>query len=191
MAPRSPFGAHRRAAIALVLLEQEEGLEVLLIERAHREGDPWSGHIALPGGHVEPSDADLAATAERETIEEVGLDLRRAGERLGQLSECSPVRGVPLTVRPYVYLLAERPELTLGDEVQRALWVPIAPLQRGERRATHLHVGAGQQVEFPAWDVGGHLVWGLTYRVLSELFSRFRGLSAAESAELDNSHQPR
>jgi 8-oxo-dGTP pyrophosphatase MutT (NUDIX family) len=91
-----PLVGARRAAIALVLLEQESALEVLLIERAQRDGDPWSGHMALPGGHVEPSDSDLGATAERETFEEVGLDLQRWGERLGQLSDCTPVRGVPI-----------------------------------------------------------------------------------------------
>jgi 8-oxo-dGTP pyrophosphatase MutT (NUDIX family) len=189
--PEVPLPGQRRAAIALILLEVDASLEVLLIERAERSGDPWSGHMALPGGHLEPTDVDLAATAERETLEEVGLDLRRSGERLGRLSDSAPVRGVPIAVRPYVYLLQARPVLALSDEVRQAWWVPIAPLQRGERRTTFSFSRAGQQRQFPAWDVDGHIVWGLTYRVLDEFFRRFNEVSGLASAKLDNSQQPR
>jgi 8-oxo-dGTP pyrophosphatase MutT (NUDIX family) len=175
----APLGAapessgSRRAAIALILLELDSSLEVLLIERATRSGDPWSGHMALPGGHAEPSDTDLSATAERETLEEVGLDLRRAAEQLGRLSDRSPAQGMAIGVRPFVYLLHARPTLTLSEEVRQAMWVPVAPLQRGERRTTFRFSRAGQAREFPAWDIDGHIVWGLTYRVLEEFFRRF------------------
>lgn len=49
-------------------------LEVLLIKRATRRGDPWSGDVAFPGGHVETGETDVEA-AVRETMEEIGLDL--------------------------------------------------------------------------------------------------------------------
>jgi 8-oxo-dGTP pyrophosphatase MutT (NUDIX family) len=166
----------RQAAIAVILLEREVGLEVLLIERAIREGDPWSGHMARPGGHREPEDADLAVTAERETREEVGLDLHRNGERLGRLSDCEPVRAVPIAVRPFVYLLSARPEFALGAEVTHALWVPIAPLIAGERQTTFNLARSGQNFKFPAWDIDGRVVWGLTHRVLSELFARLNAV---------------
>jgi 8-oxo-dGTP pyrophosphatase MutT (NUDIX family) len=179
--PESPLAGPRTAAIALILLVEQAGLEALLIERATRDGDPWSGHMALPGGHAEPSDADLGATAERETLEEVGLDLRAAAERLGRLSDCEPVRGVPIAVRPFVYLLEHRPTLTLSAEVRRGLWVPTLPLQRGERRATHTFERAGRDLEFPAWDVDGRIVWGLTYRVLDEFFRRFNAVFGPQS----------
>jgi 8-oxo-dGTP pyrophosphatase MutT (NUDIX family) len=189
--PELPLPGERHAAIALILLEVDANLEVLLIERAERNGDPWSGHMALPGGHLEPTDADLGAAAERETLEEVGLDLRHFGERLGRLTDSAPVRGVPIAVRPFVYLLQTRPVLALSEEVRQALWVPIAPLQRGERQTTFSFSRAGQQRQFPAWDIDGHIVWGLTYRVLDEFFRRFNEVSGLESATLDNSQQPR
>ena len=147
--------------------------------------------MALPGGHAESSDADLGATAERETLEEVGLDLRATGERIGQLTDSEPVRGVAIAVRPFVYLLTGEPSLTLSAEVRQALWVPILPLHRGEHRTRHSFSRAGQTLVFPAWDVGGHIVWGLTYRVLDEFFRRFIGVSGSGSAELDNSRQSR
>ena len=189
--PDAPLAGQRNAAIALILLEVEASLEVLLIERAERAGDPWSGHMALPGGHVEPSDADLAATAERETWEEVGLDLRQAGERLGRLSDSAPARGTAIAVRPFVYLLQARPTLLLSEEVRAAFWVPMGPLQRGERQTKFSFERAGQALIFPAWDIDGRVVWGLTYRVLDEFLGRFNEVSAPAAGMLDNSQQPR
>ena len=174
--PEPELEGPRTAAIALILLEHEAALELLLIERATREGDPWSGHMALPGGHRDNSDGDLRATAERETFEEVGLDLRAHGERMGRLSDNVPFRGVPIAVRPYVYLLGARPNLSLSSEVRKALWVPVAPLLAGEGHTTHSVSRGDQRFEFPAWDIEGHRVWGLTYRVLDEFFGRFNAL---------------
>ncbi|HEV8382740.1 MAG TPA: CoA pyrophosphatase, partial [Gemmatimonadales bacterium] len=74
------------AAVAVILHESDDGLEALFIHRAVRVGDTWSGQIAFPGGRREPSDHDLLATAIRETLEEVGVDLSRA-ERLGVLDD--------------------------------------------------------------------------------------------------------
>jgi 8-oxo-dGTP pyrophosphatase MutT (NUDIX family) len=175
-----PLPGVRQAAIAVILAPHGLSLDVLLIERAIREGDPWSGHMALPGGHLDPTDADLGATAERETREEVGLDLRDGGEPLGRLSDCAPLRGVPIAVRPFVYLLQARPALSLSSEVKQALWVPIAPLLSGQQRSTFSFARGGQSLKFPAWDIEGHLVWGLTYRVLDELFQRLNALSGPE-----------
>src|SRR6185503_17634978 len=66
----------RLAVVALVLREGLEGPELLVIKRSEAEHDHWSGHMALPGGRVEPEDESLLATAARETFEEVGLDPR-------------------------------------------------------------------------------------------------------------------
>lgn len=49
--------------------------EVLFIKRASREGDRWTGHVALPGGKRDPEDADDRAAAVREASEEIGFDL--------------------------------------------------------------------------------------------------------------------
>ena len=51
-APGLHVGGVPRAAVAIVLRQGDPGLEFLLIKRAEREGDPWSGQVALPGGHL-------------------------------------------------------------------------------------------------------------------------------------------
>src|SRR5204863_9089886 len=100
----------RPAAVSLVLVEGAEGAELLLIKRAERAGDPWSGQIALPGGRQDPGDADLLATAVRETREETGVDLATA-ERLGILDDLAPRTASlpPVIVRPFVFALPRRP----------------------------------------------------------------------------------
>src|SRR5688500_11808432 len=85
--PDTTSGPARRAAVALVLRDGPQGLELLFIRRAEHPLDPWSGQIAFPGGRAEPGDADLRTTAIRETAEELGFDLAADAEYLGHLDE--------------------------------------------------------------------------------------------------------
>ena len=67
--------ARKRAAVVLALRGEALDAEALFIVRATDERDPWSGHVALPGGREEPGDADLLETALRELREETGLEV--------------------------------------------------------------------------------------------------------------------
>jgi 8-oxo-dGTP pyrophosphatase MutT (NUDIX family) len=160
-----------RAAVAVVLREGNEGPEFIVIHRAHRRGDPWSGHMALPGGRQQPSDRDLYMTAARETREEVGVDLERDGERLGHLDDLRAIgRGRPLDliITPFVCAVHLPVGLTPNHrEVQSAFWVPLASLRRHDARGVFRHEFAGQQMEHPAFLYRGHTIWGLTHRILS------------------------
>lgn len=175
---RSPGGGEvRRSAVAVVLREASADVEpdILLIRRAEREGDPWSGHMGLPGGRMDATDEDILATAIRETREEVGIDLARTATLLGQLDDLPAVaRGKPvdLVITPFVFVLAVAadPELTVNDEVAEVLWAGLGPLARGERPTTMSYSYEGRRVDLPAHDVGGRIVWGLTYRILEMLF---------------------
>ncbi len=171
----------RPAAVALVLVPVSAdggggggggrgGLEILLIRRAERADDPWSGQIAFPGGRQEESDPDLLATAIRETREETGVDLS-AAERLGTLDDLYPRTPTlpPVVVRPFVFALAARPALLPSDEVQRAFWMPLAHLsESGVRREVTLTL-RGAKRTFPAYLVGNgdEVVWGMTERILT------------------------
>jgi 8-oxo-dGTP pyrophosphatase MutT (NUDIX family) len=158
----------RPAAVALVLLEGPQGLEILLIRRAERADDPWSGQIALPGGRYDVGDRDLFATAVRETREETGVDLS-AAERLGVLDDLHPRTPTlpPVVVRPFVFALSRRAGLVPSDEVQRAFWLPLGRLSDpGVRRAVTLTLHGAVRT-FPAYLVDDELIWGLTERILT------------------------
>src|SRR6266508_5523842 len=156
------------AAVAVILHEGDEGLEALFIHRAVRAGDVWSGQIAFPGGRRDPGDADLRATAIRETMEEVGVDLSGA-ERLGVLDDLYPRTSAlpPVVVRPFVCALTRRAALVPSDEVQRAFWLPLARLSEpGVRREVTLTLRGGTHT-LPAYLVDDDLIWGMTERILT------------------------
>ena len=158
----------RPAAVALVLLEGQQGLEILIIKRAEREDDPWSGQMAFPGGRYGAGDLDLEATAVRETREETGVDLSGA-ERLGALDDLYPRTSLlpPVVVRPFVFALSRRAALVPSDEVQRAFWLPLERLSEpGVRRDATLTLRGGTHT-LPAYLVDDDLIWGMTERILT------------------------
>lgn len=167
--------ARRRAAVAAILRDDGYGPELLLIERARRAGDPWSGQMSFPGGKIEPADASLKDAAIRETEEEVGLRLADA-EHLGQLDDQEgrhAGRPAGLIVSSFVYALEGEPRLEAGDEVADTLWVPLSRLLDPSHQVEHRHhLDPGRT--YPGIRVSGserHVVWGLTYRFLEIFFS--------------------
>jgi 8-oxo-dGTP pyrophosphatase MutT (NUDIX family) len=148
---------------------------LLLIRRAERTGDPWSGHMALPGGRREPGDVDLAATAIRETAEEVGVGLPRSA-LLGSLDDVVPRTPVlpPIAVRPYVFVLPNRPALVLNPEVAAARWVLLDHLLHpATYHAVRIQI-RGESREFPAYQLEDAIVWGMTERVVTGVLDQVR-----------------
>jgi 8-oxo-dGTP pyrophosphatase MutT (NUDIX family) len=167
-----PADGLRQAAVAMVLAEGKSGAEVLFIERARSLGDPWSGHMAFPGGRVDPTDPSGRAAAERETLEEVGLSLVGA-ELLGRLDDRkgNPRTHPELVISAFVYHAPVPGELAINHEVQDAFWFPLDGLLD---RARHVQYTAHGEYEFPGILVGEpdrHVVWGLTYSFLESFFS--------------------
>ncbi len=166
------------AAVAAVLRPGDDTVELLIIERAERRGDPWSGQLAFPGGRREPQDADDRATAERETREELGLDLG-AARWLTRLSTVSGRRatGRRLEVAAHVYGLDADAavELRPNEEVADAFWVPLRHLVTAENAMRYRYAGLPLQ-RFDAIRVHGQLgervLWGLTLRFVEDLLER-------------------
>ena len=163
-------GNFARAGVAIVLRDTPTGAAFVVIHRAHRSGDPWSGHMALPGGRQHPEDPDLPSTAARETREEVGLDLARGGRLIGTLDDLRAIGGgrpLDLVITPFVFAFTGPGDLTPDQtEVQSAFWVPLASLRRGDARGTYRHQHAGYDLDYPAFLYGGYTIWGLTHRIL-------------------------
>jgi len=174
-----PDGIARLAAIALVLRPSADGEpELLMIKRAEAERDPWSGHIACPGGRMDPGDRNLEQTAIRETWEETGIDLARDGIILGTLDDISPRTPSlpPLIIRPFV--AAVKPEITIVEsiEVAEAFWVPLAAIRATEAWGTGLVPirGTGER-EVDVFRHGDYTVWGLTHRALTQFLALVEG----------------
>lgn len=154
-----------QAAVAVVLAPGDDGLAMAFIERTVRNGDRWSGQMALPGGRREPGDADLAATARRETAEEVGLTLPAPVGRLDD-QRGRTTKGL---VAPFVFALDERPALVPEPtEVAAADWIALSFLFDPGNAVKHRFLG----VPFPAIGHRERAIWGLTHRVLDDLASR-------------------
>lgn len=167
---RPPVGM--RAATALIVSAQPEP-QFVVIRRAEREGDRWSGHAALPGGKVDAADPDVESTARRETFEEVGIVL---GETAGRLDDIGGriQRGVVSTV---VFALDEAVPFKCDPrEVAAAHWVPMSVLADRKARVRYPSRCFGP---WPAFDVrtgsapphDSLIVWGLTHRILSSFWS--------------------
>jgi 8-oxo-dGTP pyrophosphatase MutT (NUDIX family) len=153
-----------QAATAVVIAPGAGALEVAFIERAERPSDRWSGDMALPGGVRDPGDADLAATAARETYEEIGVALGAPDGRLDD-QRGRTRRGV---VASYVYTLDHRPDLRPDPtEVAAALWIPLPWLFDPAAAIRHRWTG----IPFPAIRHEGRIIWGLTHRILGSLAS--------------------
>lgn len=165
--PRDPTLSE---AAVLLALRPTEPLELLLIERAEKEGDPWSGHMALPGGRRQPGDADLLATALRETTEETGLVVD-PGAVLGELDELRPGarRRFSITVSPWVAVVDPGARLTLAPaEVETALWVPLPHLASEDAVDELLVELEGEPRSFPALSYQEYVIWGLTHRIIED-----------------------
>lgn len=173
----------REAAVSLVLRSQAGAAELLVIKRAERERDHWSGHLALPGGRRDKRDADLYETALRETREEVGLDLAAGGEVLGRLATVRPMSPLAPQVAVTPYVAVAPPEYHAGEtgeapmelepnyEVALAFWVPVSVLRAGGRSEMYRMVVAGAEREWPAYPSPHGPIWGLTERILTDFLA--------------------
>ena len=159
----------QRAAVAVIVTAEAEPA-MLFVRRQERIGDPWSGHVAFPGGYAEPTDGSAAATAVRETEEETGLVLSPS-EALGTLDDVYP-RSVHLpkvVVTPVAFCVSMRRPVAPRAEIAATTWLPLAEVfSAGNRRPLELVLPSGRQA-FESIVVGEFIIWGLTERILSQI----------------------
>lgn len=157
------------AAVAILHARGPEE-SVLLIRRAERENDPWSGHWSFPGGRCEPEDSDPLHTALRELKEECGIDLGRehleaalppllAGRKTGRF----------LLVAPFLFHVdGELPTTLDPREAVEALWTPLSILRDPARHSPQSVPGQPKEFKFPAIELNGVPLWGFTYRLITD-----------------------
>lgn len=162
------------AAVMMVLIERDENYSMLFIKRPDNERDPFSGHMAFPGGRMEPVDAGKDETAIRETIEEVGIDISKSGRIIGSLDDVIPnnPRARNYIVTPYLSLLNEEVPMTLDPrEVEKALWIPVPHLLDERNTETRMRDRGGRMITDYVFNYDGHIIWGMTGRILHHFLS--------------------
>jgi 8-oxo-dGTP pyrophosphatase MutT (NUDIX family) len=164
---------HAEAAVALILAGTGNDLSLAAIRRAEHPLDPWSGHMALPGGRASAEDSGARAVAERETLEEVGLALNNS-HWIGPLSHVVVRLEAPdrrMILSPFVYYLGEKLQpFAASDEVAEAYWIPLSHLWDPRNASRFVWERNGARLLYPAIRFGDSAIWGLTFRVLT-LFS--------------------
>ena len=174
-----PQPTRTMAAVALVLRpgtrsDGKADLEALFIRRAEHEDDPWSGDLAFPGGRIDPEDHDERSAAERETLEELALDLTGA-RRLGRLSD---VRGHAESIRvsAFVYGIDGDPTLVPNYEIGEAFWSSLADCVDSERQAVREFSYLDQTAEMPTIrlleDERAPVLWGITYKFMDDFMAK-------------------
>lgn len=164
----------RQAAVAIVVKENGHDLDILFIKRATVDGDPWSGQMAFPGGHMEEHDQNLVMAAIRETHEETGIQLTPQ-QYIGAISHQRPTsrsRGREIIVAPHVFGIAEEPEVDPNHEVDDIVWGSLSKMADGTLHGTEVLEFGGNTATFNGYKLASErFVWGLTYRALQTFFS--------------------
>ena len=164
----------KRSAVAMILQVRAGELHILMIKRAEREGDPWSGHMAFPGGRMDKPDAHGYAVAVRETEEEVGLSLGPEDQCIGRLTDLNarPHRGTfGMAVSPFVFRLEREVQFSPNHEVAEVVWVPLEFLldENNGRRDDRERDGVLLETWEYCW--GEHRIWGATGHMVRQFIS--------------------
>ena len=169
-----PRATTRQAAVAIIVRDTAAGPQLLFIQRAVKDGDPWSGQMAFPGGHKDPIDDSLRAAAMRETLEETGLSLADA-DYLGALDhQHAQPRGrvLDMLIAPHVFQIEGDPTFQPNHEVAEVVWAPLTAMATNALHDTETKPMAGTPTVFNGYRLErGHFVWGLTYRMLKTFFA--------------------
>jgi 8-oxo-dGTP pyrophosphatase MutT (NUDIX family) len=171
----------KRSAVAMILREREGQSEVLMIKRAEHEGDPWSGHMAFPGGRMERQDRHGLDVALRETREEIGheLDPSTCIGRLSEIMTHPRLRKRPMVISPYLFRLEREARFKPNYEVDEVIWIPVAFLADAGNRDSLTWKGSGASFTLPCYRYEGRTIWGLSLMMLDELLTLLPASSLA------------
>ncbi|MBC8172038.1 MAG: CoA pyrophosphatase [Anaerolineae bacterium] len=157
--------------LALLFPNTDDLLHIVLTRRADALRG-HSGQVSFPGGKRDPEDISFAATALRETCEELGIC--EAIEIIGELSQLY-IPPSNFNVYPSVGYLPMLPRLLpAADEVAEVFTVPLDLLLDASIHREEIREFGTTKVHVPYYDLCGHKVWGATGIMLSELEHRLR-----------------
>ena len=161
-------------AAVLVPLHLKRGVLHAVFTRRHHDLPRHAGEISFPGGRRDDADADLVATALRETHEEVGLPPESV-EVIGAL-EPIPTVVTGYAIHPFVGVVPGNFRWTPSDgEVAAVIDLPLPDVAAGYGRRRLVRRGAAIRTD--TYVVGDHMIWGATARIVSDLLDRVGSLA--------------
>ncbi len=166
---------YKESAVAVVLFEVETTLQCILIQRTEYTGK-HSGQISFPGGKKDNEDADLLATAIRECLEEIGVDIS-SSEYLGKLTQVYiPVSG--FLVEPHVFYYPEVPVFVQQEREVAAVFTISLDELIAEDVMSEMKVTTENKLvkmNVPCFNIRDKQIWGATALILNELREVIRG----------------
>ncbi|MFK7731397.1 MAG: CoA pyrophosphatase [Pseudomonadales bacterium] len=174
-----------RAAVTMILREtqrhpddlHDDGIEVLMMRRAERKGDPWSGHMSFPGGKMDSKDDNSFEASLRELAEETGIprpdDALRSVGRLSDVLTRNHSGRKPMVVTPFVFELMEEVEFSPNHEVAELVWIPLGFLGNPAHREVMHWDFRGTRINLPCYYYQGRRIWGLSLTMLDEMVLLF------------------
>jgi 8-oxo-dGTP diphosphatase len=159
-----------RGAVAVLLKEETGDLCLLMIRRHESSRDPWSGQMAFPGGHADSQDRTLFDTVARETLEEVGIDIRKQ-TFLGCLRNVEP-KNAPMIVAPFIFLVEGDVRPRTSSEAKEIIWIPMSfLLDRNNVSSTIVPID-GKEIRMGCYEYSSHIIWGMSFRIIREIVSK-------------------
>ena len=146
------WGEPRHASVGILIAGAKQNPSICFIRRAKWERDPWSEHIAFPGGS-RAADEDALPTLRRELKEEIGwvVEDSQRPVRLPQLRIRLAGRERLLLLDAFVYRVeGAPPALRCGPEVESAFWIPVAELWSLNNLDHHTLGDGGEMLVYPA-----------------------------------------
>jgi 8-oxo-dGTP pyrophosphatase MutT (NUDIX family) len=171
----SVWGETRHASVAILIAGVKQNPSICFIRRAKWEGDPWSEHIAFPGGSRVAGE-DALQTLRRELKEEIGwvVEDRQGPVPLPQLRIRLAGRERLLLLDAFVYRVdGAPPVLRCGAEVESAFWIPVAELWSLNNLDHHSLGDGSETLVYPAIRTSEGIIFGITLRVLTLLSDQF------------------
>jgi 8-oxo-dGTP pyrophosphatase MutT (NUDIX family) len=165
------------AAVVVLLRSADQEFQVLLVNRAEKSTDPWSGQTAFPGGKRDPEDKDLKETVVRETLEETGINLCEGCRFLGDMEPVRSTQRPEMKILPFVVLQENEQDIELNEELTEYFWTPLKELVHSKGSVKY------RCEEHPAYIIGNNVIWGLTYRILHNLRSLLSAIAEEKPRE--------
>ncbi|MGM0644674.1 MAG: NUDIX hydrolase [Thermodesulfobacteriota bacterium] len=168
--PAPGYDASLNSASVIALFSFTESPLLLFIEKADKQGYPWRGQMAFPGGHTEPGDGSRRETALRELFEEMGI-LRENVDLVGSIGRFLTINHTE--IKAFAGFWNRRDRIVHDpSEISRVVEIPVKHLFLTHlEREYHQREAGIHELTYP---YGEFVIWGVTAKIIHHLMEIIR-----------------